>query len=91
MAVVGVIIAAIGLLVGFIFWQNNISRSDMRAEFSAEIAGMPAEINDLRMEVSVGVESPRGEVGMLRSEVGELGERLIRSEILFQDRLPSVP
>ena len=95
MAAFGVLIAVIGLLMGFIFWQNAITRSDVRAEFGAGIgslreefgagiASVRTEISDLRIEVSADVES-------LRAEIGELGERMTRLEILFQDQPPSAP
>ena len=59
----------------------------MRAGFervSEEFGRMRDEISDLRNHTLA-------EVGMLRSEVGEISERMIRSEMLFQDLLSSAP
>ena len=59
----------------------------MRAGFervNEEFVRMRDEISDLRNHTLA-------EVGMLRSEVGEIGERMIRSEILFQNLLSSAP
>ena len=42
------------------------------------------EISDLRNHTLA-------EIGLLRSEVGEISERMIRSEMLFQNLLSSAP
>ena len=75
--------AVVGVQLGAVYWLNDSIRNDMQAGF----ASMHDEFGRVRDEIG----SVRAEVGGLRAEVGELRERVIRIEILIEDRLPSAP
>ena len=72
--------AVVGVQLGAFFWLNDSIRNDMQAGF----ASVHDEFGSVRDEIG----SVRSEVGGLRAEVGELRERVIRIEILIEDRLP---
>lgn len=72
--------AMVGVQLGAFYWLNDSIRNDMQAGF----ASMHDEFGRVRDEIgSVGAD-----VGGLRAEIGELRERVIRIELLIEDRLP---
>ena len=77
------IAAVFSIQLGAIYWLNN----NMQAGFESvneEFGRVRDEISDLRNHTLA-------EIGLLRSEVGEISERMIRSEMLFQNLLSSAP
>lgn len=82
--------AVVGVQLGAVYWLNDSIRNDMQAGF----ASMHDEFGRVRDEIGSGgadVGGLRAEIGELRAEVGELRERVIRIELLIEDRLPSAP
>ena len=71
--------AVVSVQLGAFYWLND-SIPDEFGKVRDEIGSVRAEIGSVRAEVAD-----------LRAEVGELRERVIRIEILIEDRLPSTP
>ena len=93
--------AVVGVQLGAVYWLNDSIRNDMQAGFASmhdefgrvhdefgrvrdEIGSAGADVGGLRAEIG----ELRAEIGSVRAEVGELRERVIRIELLIEDRLP---